>query len=367
MKRTFIILTTGVLAVCSLSRTPDPHLFAQEKHPISTPLVQNGVDTPVIIAHRGASGYLPEHTTESAVLAHALGADLIEQDVVLTRDGEPVVLHDVTLDHVTDVGSQFPDRVASDGHFYAADFTLEELRKLRVTERREFRRRDDSTRFPAGQGSFHIATLGEHLALIEGLNQSRTHKAGIYVEIKKPAWHRERGLDPSPRVLDAVRQFEAESRSRRIFIQCFEFDELRRLREQLDCDLPLIMLVSKLPTVEQLNTWAPVVDGIGASIPCLITGLDEQGGALATPLVSQCHERSLVVHAWTVRDDDLPTWCDTTDGLLDLLVRQCGVDGVFCDQPDTAVAWRSRVTQEGRTTGPFRLLNERPSRTGEDR
>ena len=90
---------------------------------------------PLIIAHRGASGYLPEHTLESKRLAFEMGADYLEQDVVATRDDELVVLHDIHLDRVTDVAERFPDRSRDDGRFYVRDFELAELRQVNVYER----------------------------------------------------------------------------------------------------------------------------------------------------------------------------------------------------------------------------------------
>jgi len=89
----------------------------------------------IVIAHRGASGYLPEHSLPAKAMAYAMGADFIEQDLVLTQDNRLVVLHDLYLDAVTDVALVFPDRGRRDGHFYAIDFTLAELRRLALTER----------------------------------------------------------------------------------------------------------------------------------------------------------------------------------------------------------------------------------------
>ena len=111
---------------------------------------------PLVIAHRGASGYLPEHTLESAAYAHALGADYIEQDIVMSRDGTLVVLHDIHLETTTDVAARFPDRKRPDGRFYALDFTWDELRSLRVSER--FDPKTGAAvfprRFPAAAGAF---------------------------------------------------------------------------------------------------------------------------------------------------------------------------------------------------------------------
>src|SRR5262245_24187713 len=122
---------------------------------------------PFVIAHRGASGYLPEHTIAAKAYAHALGADYLEQDVVLSKDDVPVVLHDVYLDTVTDVAKRFPDRKRADGRFYALDFTLAELKQLRVTERFDVRTGQPvyPKRFPAAQSSFQISTLEEELQL----------------------------------------------------------------------------------------------------------------------------------------------------------------------------------------------------------
>lgn len=89
---------------------------------------------PLVIAHRGASGYLPEHTLEAKTLAYAMKPDYIEQDVVMTKDDQLVVLHDHYLDRVTDVAERFPNRARADGRYYAIDFTLAEIKTLRVTE-----------------------------------------------------------------------------------------------------------------------------------------------------------------------------------------------------------------------------------------
>ena len=111
---------------------------------------------PIVIAHRGASGYLPEHKLEAKALAFAMKADYLEQDCVLTADDVPVVLHDIQLDTVSDVARRFPRRRRDDGRFYAVDFTLDEIRSLRVTERfdRETGEAVYPQRFPLWQGDF---------------------------------------------------------------------------------------------------------------------------------------------------------------------------------------------------------------------
>ncbi len=129
---------------------------------------------PFEIAHRGASGYLPEHTREAVVMAHGLGAAYIEQDVVLSADDVPVVLHDIHLDDVSDVATRFPGRARLDGKHYALDFTLAELKQLEMRER--FKLATGERVFPkrySGSGTvFRIVTLEESLAIIAGLNAS---------------------------------------------------------------------------------------------------------------------------------------------------------------------------------------------------
>jgi len=130
----------------------------------------------LVIAHRGASGYLPEHTLAAKAMAYAQGAHFIEQDLVMTQDDQVVVLHDHHLDTVTNVRDVFPNRARADGRYYVIDFTLAELRKLAVIER--FKQSDGTKtavferRFPLEKSSFRISTFAEEIELIQGLNQS---------------------------------------------------------------------------------------------------------------------------------------------------------------------------------------------------
>ncbi|MCH8301542.1 MAG: glycerophosphodiester phosphodiesterase, partial [Proteobacteria bacterium] len=199
----------------------------------------------LIIAHRGASGYLPEHTLEAKALAYGMGADYLEQDVVATRDDELVVIHDIHLDRVSNVAEKFPDRKRDDGRFYARDFDLAEIRTLRAWERRD----DDGitpvfpNRFPTGQGAFRIPTLREEIKLVQGLNKSTGRSVGIYVEIKRPAWHQAEGVDISPILLQLLDDVGYRTREDKIYVQCFDPDEVRRIRHELDCELKLTQLM----------------------------------------------------------------------------------------------------------------------------
>ena len=122
---------------------------------------QSAEVTPVVIAHRGASGYLPEHTLPAKALAFGQGADFLEQDVVLTKDDQPIVMHDIHLDTVSDVAKKFPGRNRADGRYYAIDFTLAEVRTLQAQERIDLKSGTPvfAGRFPAQGSDFRIPSL----------------------------------------------------------------------------------------------------------------------------------------------------------------------------------------------------------------
>ncbi|MEX1265454.1 MAG: glycerophosphodiester phosphodiesterase, partial [Woeseia sp.] len=200
---------------------------------------------PLIIAHRGASGYLPEHTLAAKALAYGLGADYLEQDVVVSRDGHLIVLHDIHLDRVSDVADVFPDRCRDNGRYYVRDFDLAELRTLRIWERYTADGPDKPAfpqRFPARSGLFRINTLDEELQLIQGLNKSTGRSVGIYPEIKSPEWHRAEGVDSARLLLDLLLHYGYRTAADPVFVQCFHAPELRRIRDELDCRLRLIQL-----------------------------------------------------------------------------------------------------------------------------
>ncbi|MEZ6058988.1 MAG: glycerophosphodiester phosphodiesterase [Planctomycetaceae bacterium] len=327
--------------------------------------------TPIVIAHRGASGYLPEHTTEAAAFAHALGADFIEQDAVLSRDGIPVVLHDIILDDVTSVAAVFPNRSRDDGHWYVMDFTLAELRRLAVHERSSESRawKDAGTRFPLDTDLFRIATLEEHLRLIQGLNKSRGTNTGVYVEVKSPAEHRAAGLDASRAILHVLNEAGYRDADDRIFLQCFDESEVRRLRTELDCRLPLIQLLSKQPSTEQIARIAEVADGLGLHLEAVIAGSREtpEGSVPdVTDAVRVAHEHALQVHVWTLRTDALPMFAESAGQLLNWLGKDAGVDGIFTDQPDIVLNWRRSVEDGALQKGPFHLLNGRQNSKTEE-
>lgn len=316
---------------------------------------------PIVIAHRGASGYLPEHTTEGVVLAHAMLADYIEQDVVLSKDGIPVVFHDLILDDLTNAASIFPDRQRPDGRWHVMDFTLDELRTLTVTERRSPSRpwKDRGNRFPLESGSFRISTLAEHLQLIHGLNKTRPNQAGVYVEFKGPAEHRAAGLDISKAILEVLTHYGYDSADDRIYLQCFDEAEVRRLRKELKTPLLIIQLLSQPADAANLKAIAEVADGIGVPLSHVVTGKNADGTPQLTELVRDAHANALQVHVWTFRTDALPGFAGSAAEYLEWLVATAGVDGIFADQPDVVVDWRTARREQVNGGNSFRLLNER--------
>jgi len=314
-----------------------------------------------VIAHRGASGYLPEHTLASKALAYGMGADYLEQDVVLTRDDQPVVLHDIHLDTVTDVAKRFPTRARPDGRFYALDFTLDEIKSLRVTERVDLKTGQAvyPRRFPVGRSWFQIPTLMEEIELIQGLNHASRRNVGIYPEIKAPAWHRQQGKDISRIVLQVLHRYGYRSREDAVFVQCFDAAETRRLREELGCPLRLIQLIGKsewregdtdfdaLRTVDGLRRIAEYADGIGPATEHVLLGFGPGGQARLSALVDEAHRLGLLVHPYTLRVDALPDGVADFEQLLGILFDDAHVDGAFTDFPDRMVAFlRERSTDK---------------------
>ncbi len=299
---------------------------------------------PLVIAHRGASGYLPEHTLESVALAYAQGADFIEQDLVVTKDSKIVVLHDIHLETVTNVEQVFPSRNRQDGRYYALDFTLAELKTLNVHERQN---RQGTQVFPnryQGKGTFHIATFEEQIELIQQLNRQLNKTTGFYSEIKSPAWHREQGVDISQLVMAVLRKHKLDDANKAIYVQCFDFAETQRLRNDLKVKVKLVQLIGEndwqesptdfdfLKTPLGLEAIAKVAQGIGPWIPQLI----DLKTMLPTPFVKQAHIAGLKVHPYTFRKDALP---DNTEQeqILNVLFEELKVDGVFTDFTDTVV------------------------------
>ena len=298
-----------------------------------------------IVAHRGASGYLPEHTTAAKVLAYGLGADLLEQDVVATRDGELVVLHDIWLDDVTDVAARFPGRQRADGRCYVADFMRSELETLRLGERRRPGAQELAypKRFPFASAGFTVAGLEDEIRLIAGLNATTGRQVGIYPEIKEPAWHQANGVD-LPRLVHEALLRCRELLTGPVFVQCFDAQTLLRLRAELAAPWPLVQLLDReraLALVEDrgsLRETARLAAAVGLPYTTLMAL--ENGRVVASTLARALIDEGLALHPYTLRRDAPPPGGISYREALRFLIEELAVDALFCDFPDDAVAIR---------------------------
>lgn len=321
----------------------------------------------IVIAHRGASGYLPEHSLPAKAMAYEQGADYLEQDLVMTKDDHLVVLHDHYLDRVTDVADRFPDRARQDDRYYAIDFTLDEIKSLKFTE--GFNIKDGKRvqgypgRFPMGKSDFRVHTFEEELEFIQGLNHSTGKNIGIYPEIKAPWFHKQEGKDISTKVLAALQKYGYTSKSDKVYLQCFDANELKRIKNELQpamgMDLKLIQLIAytdwKETYQQQPNgSWvnysydwmfkpgamkqiAQYADGIGPTYHMVVTTSSTPEKIILTDMIKEAHASNMLVHPYTVRADALPKYVSSVDQLYDILYNQAGADGLFTDFPDKGV------------------------------
>lgn len=335
------------------------------------------VARPLVLGHRGTAGYRPEHTLASYQLAIDLGADFIEPDLVSTRDGRLVARHENDISGTTDVAShpEFASRKATkmiDGiaitGWFTEDFTLAELKTLRARERLPALRPQNA----AFDGQFEIPTFEEVIALAQREGQRRHRVIGIYPETKHPTYFQSIGMaleEPLIRTLEAT---GLGNKKDAVFIQSFEVHNLQKLRHMTR--LPLIQLIdaagapfdfvaagdkrtyADLVTPAGLRAVASYADGIGVN-KNLIIPRDAAGKLLApTSLVADAHAERLLVHSWTFRaensflpldfqigDPQNPLFAGLRGDFPAELKRffGLGLDGVFTDQSDVAVAVRT--------------------------
>lgn len=335
---------------------------------IAIPLANSAYAEKIVVAHRGASGYLPEHSMSAKSMAYAMGADYIEQDVVITKDDALVVLHDHYLDRVTNVADIFPNRKREDGRYYAIDFTLAEIKQLDMTEAFTIKEGKKTAiypkRFPLWQSHFKVHTLQDEIEMIQGLNTSTGHDVGIYVEVKAPWFHRHEGKDISSAVLDVFKQYGYTKKSDLAYLQSFDVNELKRIKNELlpqrNMDIKLIQLMAETSwgeTKEYIDgkaqdynyDWmyqsggmkliAQYADGVGPWYPMVVSPDSTQGELIFTPLVENAHEAGMKVHPYTFRIDEghVPEYAKDFEDFLNIFFYKANVDGVFTDFPDRAV------------------------------
>jgi glycerophosphoryl diester phosphodiesterase len=301
------------------------------------------MDKKIVIAHRGASGYLPEHTLEAKAMAHNMNADFIEQDIVLSKDDIPIIIHDIYFDDVTNVVTKFPTRKRKDNRFYVIDFTFDELQTLQVTER--FNPATGAqvykNRFPKGKGNFKLHSLQEEIELIQGLNASTGKNIGIYPEIKEPKFHQKEGKHLTEIVLKILSDYGYKTKKDNCILQCFDANELERVRKELHSELFLVQLIESKEETKKLKHFATFADGIGPWYKQILSEKTD-GKFTFTSLVSDAHKLALKVHPYTFRADALDEFSSFKEMMQTFLI-DANVDGVFTDFPDLVVSFLRKM------------------------
>ena len=327
---------------------------------------------PLVIAHRGASGYRPEHTLAAYALGARMGADYIEPDLVSTKDGVLVARHENEISGTTDVATrpEFAGRRATkviDGvsitGWFTEDFTLAELRTLRAKERIP-QLRPRNTLY---DGRYPVPTFQEVIDLSRRLSKELGRTIGIYPETKHPTYFRSIGLALEKPLVRALRRNHLDGRKAKVFVQSFEVANLKALNGKID--VPLVQLLSTstsrpydfvvsgdprtygdMATPAGLRDISRYADGVGPSKDYIVPR-DAAGNSLApTTFVRDAHRAGLVVHPYTFRNENTflplelrsssdPAAYGNAFAEYDQFYG-LGVDGLFSDNPDTAVEAR---------------------------
>jgi glycerophosphoryl diester phosphodiesterase len=355
--------------------------------------------SPLVIGHRGAAGYLPDHTLEGYELAIKLGADYIEPDLVATKDGRLIARHEPNITSTTDVAShpefasrettKVVDGVAETGWF-ASDFTLKEIKTLRAIQ-------PLAERPQQFNGRFKIPTLEEVIDLAKRWSKKLDRQIGVYPETKHPTYHAGLGLPLEQRLVKVLRREGWNNRRAPVFIQSFEQSNLKLLNKLTDVrlvqlvdandvapdgtityappfDRPYDWTVSGNPVLQSrtfgffttdagLDEISKYADGIGPWKPYIVSSraialnpdgtvadangdglVDERDRTLLPPtdLVERAHDHGLLIHTWTFRNEQRRLTSDFGGNPVNeyLLFYRLGVDGLFADFPDTAFTSR---------------------------
>ena len=311
--------------------------------PASWPYATLDGERPLVIAHRGASGPLPEHTIPAYLRAINDGADCIEPDLVMTRDGVLVDRHDIYLSTTTDVAGRpefaarkrkGTDRAHADQEdWYVSDFTLAELKTLRAVQ--PFRGRPKTF-----DGLYEVPTFAEVLDTALASHTVSGEAVCVYPEAKSPALHASLGFDMGGEILRLLKQKGLDQPDSPVFIQSFEPQFVKAMAAQTE--LPVVMLVGDKAALDAAMSvdGAPFWDGLGVTHHMLF---DTTGKP--TSVIRDAHRRGIAVHAWTYRDDAPFAGEDIETSMRKALAL--GLDGFFTDFPFTG----HRVVNEIATGG----------------
>lgn len=327
---------------------------------------------PTVIAHRGASGYRPEHTLAAYDLAVEMGADHIEPDLVMTKDGVLVDRHEPEISGTTDVAEhpEFADRRTTkqvDGRsvtgWFVDDFTLAELKTLRARERLGHLR-PVSAQY---DGQFRVPTFEEVLQKRKDLSRESGRTIGIFPEIKHSTYLHEQGFDPEAEVTRLIRRHGLNRANAPVWVQSFELTALKDLRREGYRGKSAFLTTvggspfdlreqgttyAELTTAASMQELARWIDGFGPSKQQVIPWNEDGTLGEPTSFVADAHAAGLEVTPWTFRAENTFLPVDHRIGtdpsahgrMVDEVVTylEAGVDGVFCDQPDLCVEARAQ-------------------------
>ncbi len=313
-RRRFLKLFGSSIGIIAAETFPFPRLQRADKSKVSTPSPK------ILVAHRGASAYAPEHTLESYQLALKQGADFVEQDLQITRDGVLVCLHDLTLERTTNVKEIFSTRFRDElvegtqvRRWYVSDFTLREIKQL-----------DAGFWFNSRFKGARVPTFQEAIDLVRD-------KAGLYPETKAPDVYSQRGFDMERLVLDALSRNRLDkpsvARHTPVIIQSFSPESLRRLSGMLNTKLPLVLLIN----AEMRSRWLTAAGF--AEAKQFASGIGPAKTLLDKDLVRQSHALGLSVTPYTFRSSDIGRF-KTLREEMSYYLYDLDVDALFTDNPD---------------------------------
>lgn len=321
--------------------------------PPAIPLRSIRAKQPLLVAHRGASGYAPEHTLAAYELAIQQGADFVEQDLQVTKDGELICLHDADLGRTTNVSELFPDRQTTRNPlgtgtpkrgWYAVDFTLAEIKRLDAGS--WFNRANPFAANPSYAGQ-RVPTMAEAIKLVGD-------RAGLYIELKYFAFYKSLGFDSAAMLAEVLKKngFDRPNKQDRIFIQCFYKEGLLRMKEVAP-GYPRVQLLP-METAGRENDTAIVSPKLASEIAAYATGAGPSKSLLKSAEdVATFHKAGLVIHPYTFRgstsanerrplDEAQSNGATVRANIIADIQRfiGLGIDGGFTDYPEL---WKEAV------------------------